>query len=86
LQMDVQVSRMQPSSKGLQIGADEKGDPILAAEFIDSTLGSKLTVVPGRAVVADQVKQDSKAGSSRTWIILTARFVEQEAKTDKEKK
>ena len=68
---------------GVSIGADEKGKPILAAEFATSRLSSKLDVPSGKAQAVQGVKTESKSGTAQTIIIVGATVLEPDAKPEK---
>ena len=68
---------------GAQIGQDENGKPIRAADFITARLDTKLDVAPGQAVAARGVKTTSKSGQAQTLVIVTARVVDPDADSKK---
>ena len=65
--MDLKDSRIKPPEAG-----DESG----AAAFENATLTTKLSVPAGKAVVAQTVRVEGKAGTSVSVVIVTARVVE----------
>jgi type II secretory pathway component GspD/PulD (secretin) len=75
LDLNLQDSRPHVPEDGIQIGTDEKG-PVRATEFISSTLDSKLTLTPGKALVARGVKTTSKSGREQTLVIVSADVVD----------
>ena len=68
---------------GVSIGTDEKGKPILAAEFATSRLASKLDVPSGKARAVQGLKIESKSGTAQTIIIVGATVLEPDAKPEK---
>jgi hypothetical protein len=66
-----------------QLGTDENGTPIRAAEFITATLNDKLSIPSGRAVAAHGVKTTSKTEKAQTLVIVSARVVDPDAKPEK---
>jgi hypothetical protein len=72
LELRVEKSRVHTPEGGVPIGTDEKGAPIPAAEFLTSTLETRLKVGRGRAVLAQSATTGSKAGQSETLILVTA--------------
>jgi type II secretory pathway component GspD/PulD (secretin) len=69
LDLNVQDSRDRDS-------ADQPGKP----EFILTSLAGKISVAPGKAALAKDVKVVSKVGEGETFIVVGARVVEPEAK------
>jgi type II secretory pathway component GspD/PulD (secretin) len=70
--LDLKDSRVRvPEGAGAgAAGADEP------PEFLNTTLASKVTVPPGRAVVAQAVRSEGKSGGTIALVIVTARVVE----------
>jgi type II secretory pathway component GspD/PulD (secretin) len=62
------------------IGANDKGKPAPAAEFVTAQLQTTVRVPAGQAILAKGVKTESKDGDARTLVIVTARVVEDEKK------
>ena len=57
--------------------------PVPAAEFVNATLSTKLTMASGQAVVARGVKTESKSQKAQTLVIVAARLVEADARGGK---
>jgi type II secretory pathway component GspD/PulD (secretin) len=68
---------------GFQLGADENGKPILAADIFTASVKTKLDVPAGQAVAARDIKTTSKSGRARSLVIVTARVVEPDAESKK---
>ena len=68
---------------GVSIGADENGKPVVASEFLESTLTSKLDVPSGTARPAEGVKTNAKSGTTHTLVVVGARVIEPDAKPEK---
>jgi type II secretory pathway component GspD/PulD (secretin) len=75
LDLDVKDSRGRDSTTAT-VGTDEKGKPIPATEFLQTTLTSKISVPPGKAVLAKDAKVVSKEGEGETLILVGARVLE----------
>jgi type II secretory pathway component GspD/PulD (secretin) len=72
LDLKVEDSTMRAGEGGASVGSDEKGAAIPAAEFVSSTLETRVKVRPGHFVLAEGSKTASKAGQSQTVILVTA--------------
>ena len=70
--------------KDSQVKPPEAGDDSGAPSFDNSTLTTKLSVPTGRAVVAQAVRTDSKAGRAVTLVIVTARISDPVAAANKQ--
>ena len=68
---------------GVSIGADENGKPIVASEFMESTLMSRLDIPSGTARLAEGVKTAAKSGRAHTLVVVAARVIEPDAKPEK---
>ncbi len=68
---------------GIPIGADENKKPVMATEFVTSTLNGKIDMPSGQARVAEGVKSDAKAKNVHTIVVVGATVVEPDVKTDK---
>jgi type II secretory pathway component GspD/PulD (secretin) len=77
LELSVQDSRSRDSATAT-VGNDEKGKPIPAADFIQTTLTGTVRVASGKVAVAKDARVVSKAGKGETLIIVGARVVEAE--------
>ena len=80
LELSVQDNRGRASTTAT-VGTDEKGKPIPATEFILTSLAGTIKVAPGRAVLAKDVKVASKDGQGGTLLVVGARVVEPEGKS-----
>jgi type II secretory pathway component GspD/PulD (secretin) len=80
LDLVVEDARLYVPEDGITLGNDENGRPIIATEFLTSTLNTKLSLSSGQAVAAEGVKTTAKSGQSQTLIVVTARVVEPDAK------
>ena len=69
--------------EGVSIGKDENGKPVMATEFVTSTLNDKIDVTSGQARVAEGVKTQAKSGKSHTIVVIGATVIEPDAKPDK---
>jgi len=72
LDLNIEDSRARDSSTA-SVGKDEKGAPIQAADFIQTSLTAKVSVPPGQAVVANHARTISSAGQGQTLIVVAAR-------------
>ena len=72
LDLSIEDSRARDSSTA-SVGTDEKGAPIPAADFVQTSLTAKVSVPPGQAVVANDAKTISSAGQGQTLIVVGAR-------------
>ena len=59
-----------------QVKPPEAGDENGAPSFDNNTLVTKLNVPPGRAVVAQAIRADGKAGRTVTLVVVSARVVD----------
>jgi type II secretory pathway component GspD/PulD (secretin) len=75
LDLNVLDSRTRDSATAT-VGTDEKGKPIPAPEFIQTTLTSKINVPTGKAVLAKDARTTSKEGEGETLILVGARVAE----------
>ncbi len=76
--MNIDDARAHQPPGSPEIGKDEKGDPILATEFVNAKIEGKVSVRSGRAVLLQGVKTNSKSGQTQTFIIVGARVVDAE--------
>jgi type II secretory pathway component GspD/PulD (secretin) len=83
LELRVEDARMNLPEAGIEVGVSDKGEAINAAEFTTSTLESKLTVAPGKAVVAEGVKSTSKGKQAQLIVLVGARLADVDAKGGK---
>ena len=67
-----------------QVRQPEAGDESGAASFDNNTLTTKLSVPPGKPVVAQAVRADAKAGRTVTLVVVTARVADPVAATNKQ--
>jgi hypothetical protein len=67
-----------------QVKPPEAGDEAGAPSFDNNTLTTKLSVPPGRAVVAQAVRTEAKAGRTVTLVIVTARIADPIAASNKQ--
>jgi hypothetical protein len=83
--LDLKLEESHPyvPEDGIQIGADENGKPILATEFAQTTLNSKLDIPSGKAQAAVGVKTSAKAEKPHVLVIVGARVVEPDARPEK---
>ncbi len=72
LDLHVEDATMRAAGGGVAVGADDKGAAIPAAEFVTSTLETRLKVRPGHMVLAQGTKAESKAGQARTIVLVSA--------------
>jgi type II secretory pathway component GspD/PulD (secretin) len=80
LELKIEDARVNLPEDGIEIGVSDKGAAINAAEFTTSTLESKLTVAPGKAVAAEGVKSTSKGKQAQLIILVGARLADGEGK------
>ena len=85
VELEVSESRDVPNEK-IELGKDEDGKTIYATEFVLTRLNSKVALAAGRAVAAEGVKTDSKSGKEQTLVVVTARIVDPNARTDADEK
>jgi type II secretory pathway component GspD/PulD (secretin) len=83
LELKVEDARMNRPDEGIGLGVNDKGEAVNATEFTTSTLESKLTLAPGKAVAAEGVKVSSKGKQAHVIILVGARTVDVDAKKDK---
>jgi type II secretory pathway component GspD/PulD (secretin) len=83
LELKVEDSRVNTPEDGIGLGVNAKGEVVTAAEFTTSTLESKLTVAPGKAVAAEGVKSNSKGKQAQVILLVGGRIVDSDAKKDK---
>jgi type II secretory pathway component GspD/PulD (secretin) len=83
LELKIEDARLNLPEDGIAIGVSDKGEPINAAEFTTSTLESKLTVAPGKALAAEGVKSTSKGKQAQVIIIVGARLADGDGKGSK---
>jgi type II secretory pathway component GspD/PulD (secretin) len=76
LDFDFSDARLHVPEDGVPIGTDEKGQTVRAAETVNATLKTKLSVPAGQAVFAKGVQTTSKSGKSQTLVLVSARVVE----------
>jgi type II secretory pathway component GspD/PulD (secretin) len=79
LDLNVEDNRSRDSATAT-VGTDEKGKPIPAAEFVQTSLNGKVSVASGKAILAKDAKVTSKEGQGETLIVVGARVAEPEAK------
>jgi type II secretory pathway component GspD/PulD (secretin) len=78
LDLLLEDNRMHQNEDGPAIGTDDKGAPILATEFSQVKLESKVSVASGKAVLAKDAKSAGKAGQGQLLLVVGARVVEHE--------
>jgi type II secretory pathway component GspD/PulD (secretin) len=76
LELNIEDARAHQPPGSPEIGKDDKGDPILATEVVNAKLEGKVSIRPGRAVLLNGVKTNSKSGTTQTFIIVGARVVD----------
>lgn len=79
LDLKVEDSRTSDSATAT-VGTDEKGKPIPAAEFIQTSLDVKVSVASGKTVLARNARGTSGEGQGETLIVVGARVAEPVAK------
>jgi type II secretory pathway component GspD/PulD (secretin) len=79
--IDVQDARVEVPENGIEVGKDENGAPVRAAETVTATVQGKVRIRSGQAVAVVGVKTESKSGQARTLVIVTARILESGAKS-----
>ena len=80
LELDLSDARLRVAEDGIELGKDESGKPIRAAEHINVTLKTKLSLRSEQAAAVEGVKTESKSGEAQTLIVATARILEPAAK------
>ena len=70
LDLQVENSAMRPGDGEAVVGNDDKGIAIPAAEFVTSTLKTRLKVRSGQIVLAENTKSGSKAGRVQTIVLV----------------
>ncbi len=83
VELKLSDSRGYVPEDGVSVGADEKGKPVFAAEFIETTLTGKLEIPSGTARVAEGVKTDSKSERTHSLVVVGARVIEPNEKPEK---
>jgi type II secretory pathway component GspD/PulD (secretin) len=83
LDLTVEDARVAYPEDAAQIGQDENGKPLRAADFITARLDTKVDVTPGQAVAAKGVQTTSKSGQAQTLVIVTARVLDPDADVKK---
>jgi type II secretory pathway component GspD/PulD (secretin) len=76
LDLNIEDARGHQPAGSPEIGKDEKGDPLLATEFVNAKIEDKVSVRPGRAILLNGVKTNSKSGQTQTFIIVGARVID----------
>jgi type II secretory pathway component GspD/PulD (secretin) len=76
VELDIEDARLYVPPDGIELGKDENGAPVLAAEVVLSTLKGKLSLPSGQAAAAQGVKTLSKSGQTQTLIVVAARVLE----------
>jgi type II secretory pathway component GspD/PulD (secretin) len=76
LELDLTDARPHVPADGIELGKDEAGLPVRAAEFIRTSLKGKVNVRSGQAVAVEGVKTESKAGNAQTLVVVGARILE----------
>jgi type II secretory pathway component GspD/PulD (secretin) len=71
LEVDLKDSHLNVPEDGVVLGPGEKGGKAIAAEFVNTTLNTRLTVPPGQVVVARGVQTD-KGPQGRTLVLVSA--------------
>jgi hypothetical protein len=72
LDLETEESRAVTPEDGPIIGLDEKEQPIRAATFPSDTVNGRFIVPNDQMVLAKSFKTTSKAGESRTLVLVTA--------------
>jgi type II secretory pathway component GspD/PulD (secretin) len=80
LDVDVKDSHVNIPEDGIAVGPNDKGGENKAAEFINLTLNTKLTIPSGQTVLARMMQTDMKGPQARTLALVSARIVEAGAK------
>jgi type II secretory pathway component GspD/PulD (secretin) len=83
VELDIEDARLYVPPEGIEVGKDENGGPVLAAEVVLSTLKGKLSIPSGQAVAVQGVKTTSKSGLTQALIVVAARVPEPGAKPAK---
>ncbi|HVS37443.1 MAG TPA: secretin N-terminal domain-containing protein [Gemmataceae bacterium] len=81
--LKLEDSRMVFPEDGVPIGKDENGKPVLAADFILTTVTSKLDVPLGQARAAEGVKTEARAAKPHMIVVVAARATDADAKPEK---
>ncbi len=83
--LDLRLEEKRPHTpqNGVALGVDENNIPILASEFLTTSVDARLTLPSGQAVLAQRVKTSGKTGQEMLLVIVTARVVEAETKSGK---
>ena len=81
LDLNLEDARMSTHDGLPAVGSDEKAQPVVAPEFIQTTLSGKIGVAPGKAVVAKDVKVSTKDGRSGAIVVVGARLIEPGARS-----
>jgi Bacterial type II/III secretion system short domain/Bacterial type II and III secretion system protein len=78
LDLEVTAAWMVPDPN-VVLGTNETGAPIHATSHVTARYGNKLSLTPGQAVAAQDVKNTSKSNKEQTLIIVSARLVDPNA-------
>ncbi len=76
LELNIDDASVHQPQGGPEVGKDDKGEPILATEFVTAKIEAKVSVRSGRAVLLQGVKTNSKSGLTQTFMIVGARLVD----------
>jgi hypothetical protein len=77
LDLNIEDARGHQPTGSPEIGKDDKGEPVLATEFVNAKVEGKVSVRPGRATLLQGVKTNSKSGQTQTFIIVGARVIDE---------
>jgi type II secretory pathway component GspD/PulD (secretin) len=83
LDLTVEDARVAYPEDGAEVGQDENGKPVRAADFITARLDTRVDVPPGQALAAKGVQTTSKSGQAQTLVIVTARVLDPDADSKK---
>jgi type II secretory pathway component GspD/PulD (secretin) len=83
LNVSIEDTRSRDSATAT-VGKDEKGNPIPATEFIQTSFAGIIRVASGKAALAKDVKVSSKDGEGESFIVVGASIVD-EAPKDRKK-
>jgi len=75
-------SRASQREGGLELGKDENGVPIRAAEFLNTTFKTRLAVPVGHTAPVQVVEEESSSGGVQTLVLVATRVLEASSKSE----
>jgi hypothetical protein len=73
VELNLKDARQYTPEDGVELGMDDAGKVIRAAETISATLSTRLSIAPGQAVVAEARQTQTNQQQTRLLVIVSAR-------------